>query len=199
MSTQASTSPPADLNDAGILAPGVFIDRDGTIIEDTDYPSDPDSVILLPEAAEAIARLNAAGLTVIGVTNQSGIARGYFGEDEYRKVASRVDELLKQGGASVDAWYYCPHGPDTSPPCTCRKPLPGMFEQGAREHGLDLSRSYFIGDRSRDLIAGVAAGGTGYLIEGPHTATDTKIPEEVVRVESLYRAVELILSAEVSD
>ena len=195
---QASTSPLADLTREPARS-GVFIDRDGTLIEDRDYLSDPAGIRLLPGAAQAIARLNAAGMTVIGVTNQSGIARGYFGVEDYHRVASRLDELLAENGARVDAWYYCPHGPETAPACDCRKPLPGMFEKAAREHHLDLARSFFVGDRSRDLVAGIAAGGRGYLIEGEHTAKDTQIPPLAARVDSLHRAVEHILSSKLSN
>src|SRR5688572_6233108 len=144
---------------AGGGRPAVFIDRDGTIIADRDYLSDPADIHLLPGAAEAIADLNRAGLPVVVITNQSGIARGFFDEADYQAVAGRLAEILGGEGASLDASYHCPHGPEDMPPCECRKPLAGMFEQAARDHGLDMARSFYIGDRVRDIIAGIRAGG----------------------------------------
>lgn len=174
---------------------GVFLDRDGTIIEDRDYPGDPGQVHLLPGAAAAIKRLNQAGVPVIVVTNQSGIARGLITEDQYRVVRARMEELLTGAGASIAATYHCPHGPDTVPPCDCRKPAAGMFEKGAREHRLSLADSVFIGDRSRDVLAGIAAGGSGFLIGDP-SAFD--LPPDLPRiafVSSLSEAVETVLAA----
>lgn len=174
---------------------GVFLDRDGTIIEDRDYPGDPDEVRLLPGAAAAIRRLNERQIPVIVVTNQSGIARGLITEAQYFAVRARMEELLSREGASVTASYHCPHGPETQPPCECRKPAPGLFERGAREHGLSLSRSYFVGDRPRDVLAGVAAGGTGFLIRSP--AADELPPgtPRVTLVPDLAEAVETLLES----
>ena len=115
----------------------VFLDRDGTIIRDTHFISDPDHVELIPGAAAAIARLNSAGIPVVIATNQSGIGRGYYGAEEYERVHARVTERLAEEGARVDAAYYCPHAPDLVPPCDCRKPRPGMFERALRDLGAD--------------------------------------------------------------
>ncbi|HEX7239268.1 MAG TPA: HAD-IIIA family hydrolase, partial [Longimicrobiaceae bacterium] len=104
------------------LRPAVFLDRDGTVIHDAHYLADPEGVRLLPGAAEAVARLNRAGVPVVLVTNQSGIGRGLFSEADFRAVQDRVEALLAAGGARIDAVYHCPHAPDADPPCDCRKP-----------------------------------------------------------------------------
>jgi histidinol-phosphate phosphatase family protein len=167
-------------------------------MEDRDYLADPDQIHLLPNAAEAIVDLNRAGLFVVVVTNQSGIARGLVTEEEYALVASRLESRLGDRGARIDATYYCPHGPDDVPPCECRKPLPGMFERAARDHGLDLKSSFYIGDRSRDVIAGIRAGGVGYLIEG--TEPDgVAAAIGAVSVRSLREAVDRVLGKPLSD
>jgi histidinol-phosphate phosphatase family protein len=114
----------------------VFLDRDGTIIEDTGYVADPAAVRLLPGAAAAIARLNRAGLPAIVVTNQSGIARGLLDEAAYAAVARRLESLLGAEGARLDGDYYCPHHPDFTGPCECRKPGALLYCQAAAAHGL---------------------------------------------------------------
>jgi D-glycero-D-manno-heptose 1,7-bisphosphate phosphatase len=131
----------------------VFLDRDGTIIEDADYLHDPGQVRLIPGAADAIRHLNAAGWRVVVVTNQSGVARGYFDEGQIGRVHARVQELL--GSARVDGWYYCPHVGDA---CLCRKPKPGMLLTAAVDLGIHLADSWMVGDKPEDVQAGVAAG-----------------------------------------
>lgn len=172
----------------------VFLDRDGTIIEDRNYLSDPVDVRLLPGAASAVRRLNDVGFPVIVVTNQSGIGRGYFDEARYHAVAARLDRLLALEGARIDATYYCPHAPD-DPSCSCRKPGTALFLQAAREHGLDLSTSYYVGDRIRDVAPGLGFGGTGYLIEPGDVPEDQELPRRCRRVESLRDAVDHVLHA----
>lgn len=174
------------------LRRAVFLDRDGTIIEDRDYLSDPAGVALLPGAAEAIRRLNEAGIPVFVVTNQSGIGRGYFGESEYEAVHRQMVEHLEKAGAEIAATYHCPHAPDHNPPCECRKPKAGLFEAAARDHQIDLSASFFIGDRLRDLQAGTERGGKGFLIEGTEAPGAGRLPERVQRVTSLSDAVDAI-------
>ncbi len=148
------------------MSPGgaVFLDRDGTIIEDTGYLADPASVRLLPGAADAIARLNRAGLPVIVVTNQSGIARGLLDEAAYAATARRLDEILASAGARLDAHYHCPHHPDFTGPCDCRKPGPLLYQRAAAEHGLDLASSWWVGDRLRDVQPAGRFGGRSVLI-----------------------------------
>ena len=137
----------------GERRPAVFLDRDGTLIHDRHYLSDPAGVELLPGAADAIARLNRAGAFVVLVTNQSGIGRGLYGEEEYRAVHARLVELLAAQGARLDADYHCPLAPDAPDPEAMRKPGAGMFLRAAREHGLDPAASWYVGDRARDVAA----------------------------------------------
>lgn len=143
--------------------PAVFLDRDGVIIEDVHYLEKPEQVRLTPGAGAAVARLNAAGLPVVVVTNQSGVARGYFPVERVGEAHRRLDELLAEQGAHVDRYYFCPHHPDGTVPafrveCDCRKPRPGMLHRAARDLGVDLDASYLIGDKVSDLEAGAAAG-----------------------------------------
>lgn len=177
------------------LRPAVFLDRDGTIIVDRDYPGDPGAVALLPGAAAGISRLNAAGILVIVITNQSGIGRGLLTEEDYVAVHERMIALLEAAGARIDAVYHCPHAPDHDPPCECRKPAPGMYRRAAREHGIDLARSFYIGDRRRDLEAGIGWGGRGYFIGGTAGEEHTPFPAAATRVGSLREAVEHLLGS----
>jgi D-glycero-D-manno-heptose 1,7-bisphosphate phosphatase len=146
------------------LRPALFLDRDGTINVDTVHVSHPDTVRLIPGAAAAIARVNAAGIPVIVISNQSGIGRGLFTVEEYERVRTRIDELLAAEGAHVLATYYCPHSPDTESGCECRKPGPALYRQAAAEHGLDLARSWYVGDRLRDIQPARTFGGRGVLV-----------------------------------
>ena len=149
-----------------------FLDRDGTIIHDTDYLRDPDGVRLLPGAAAAISRLNAGRVPVIVITNQSGIARGLMTVDDYERVRSRLDEVLANEGASVDATYFCPHHPDYTGPCDCRKPGTLLYRQAAEAHDIDLAKSVYIGDRWRDVAAAFAFGGRAILVPSPSTSSE---------------------------
>ena len=147
----------------------VFLDRDGTVIEEIGYISDVHKIKLLPNASLAIKKLNAAGIKVIVVSNQSGVARNYFGIDAVESVMKRMVELLENEGARVDKILYCPHHPDGVIPeyaieCNCRKPKTGLMEQTAKEFDLDLSRCYMIGDKESDVRAGHNFGGKGILV-----------------------------------
>jgi D-glycero-D-manno-heptose 1,7-bisphosphate phosphatase len=172
----------------------VFLDRDGTIIEDTGFLGDPAAVRLLPGAAGAIARLNRAGLPAIVVTNQSGIARGLLDETAYARVARRLDEALGAEGARLDAHYHCPHHPDLTGPCECRKPGPLLYRRAAADHGLHLARSWWVGDRVRDVVPAGRFGGRGLLV-GQSSANEltatTAARFPVVR--DLAAAVDIIL------
>lgn len=147
------------------MASAVFWDRDGTLIADPGYLSDPDQVALLPGAAEAIRKLSAAGLQNIVVSNQSGIARGLFDESALEKIHERLRELLGESGAQLDAIYYCPYlpGPEAVVEkyrldSDLRKPRPGMLIQAAREQALSLAECWMIGNSLSDVQAGRAAG-----------------------------------------
>lgn len=134
----------------------VFLDRDGTISKDVNYCRRPEDFHMLPGAAAAIAILNNRGFKVVVVTNQSGIARGYFAEGILEAIHEKMRRQLTELGASVDAIYYCPHHPNDD--CPCRKPKIGLFNRAALEMGLDLGMSYMVGDRETDVLAGRAAG-----------------------------------------
>lgn len=147
---------------------GVFLDRDGTIIEEVDFLRTPDKLRLIDGAADAIGRLNAGGIVTCVISNQSGVARGYFTESDLQRIHERLKNDLQQGGACLDRIYYCPHYPDGMPPynimCDCRKPKPGMILQGIREFGLDAARSFVVGDRAVDVLAARAAGASAILV-----------------------------------
>jgi D-glycero-D-manno-heptose 1,7-bisphosphate phosphatase len=168
----------------------VFLDRDGTLIVDRHYLSDPAGVELLPGAARAVARLNAAGLFVVLVTNQSGIGRGMFSEDDYRATHRRLVELLAAEGARLDADYHCPLAPGDPDPGEMRKPGAGMYLRAAREHALDLAASWYVGDRLRDVAATQSLGGHPLLVRSPQTEPDTR---GIPLVESVAEAVDIIL------
>ena len=140
----------------------VFIDRDGTINEEKEYLYRTDDFAFIPGAPQAIRRLNEAGFLVIVVTNQSGVARGYYTEEDVHLLHRHIASQLELFGARVDAWYYCPHHPtgrgSYALPCRCRKPLPGMLLEAARRFDIDLDASVMIGDKLVDVEAGTAAG-----------------------------------------
>lgn len=130
----------------------IFIDRDGTINVNVDYLDNPDDFQMYPGVAEGIKLLSDNGFKIIVVTNQSGIARGYFSEETLEKIHERMKDELSQKGASVDAIYYCPHHPDDN--CTCRKPNTGLLEEAVKDFDIDPSQSFVIGDRMLDVEAG---------------------------------------------
>jgi D-glycero-D-manno-heptose 1,7-bisphosphate phosphatase len=144
--------------------PAVFLDRDGTLVNDPGYQRDPTSASLLPGAAPAVARLNAAGFRVVVVTNQSGIALGLIKPEEYLAVERRITELFLEAGARIDATYHCPHHPSIGGPCECRKPGTLLYRRAAEDLGLDLTASWGVGDRPSDLDPVRALGGRGILV-----------------------------------
>lgn len=150
----------------------VFLDRDGTINHDTGYVGRAEDVALLAGVAGAIRRLNEADVPVVVVTNQSGIARGRFSEADYERVRARIDELLAADGARIDRTYACPHHPDFTGACECRKPGTLLFRRAAAELGLDLARSFYIGDKLRDIAPAQLLGGRGILVPSPDSAPD---------------------------
>jgi D-glycero-D-manno-heptose 1,7-bisphosphate phosphatase len=146
------------------LRRAVFVDRDGTIIVERSYLADPAGVHLVPGAVSALAELRAAGFALVTVTNQSGIALGLYSEADYHAVAARLDRLLEEHGAPVDATEFCPHHVDVSGLCECRKPATGMHRRSASALGIDLSRSYYVGDKGTDVLPAVELGGQGILV-----------------------------------
>ncbi len=184
--------------------PAVFLDRDGTLTEEVGYVNHPSRLRLQPRSAQAIRRLNGAGIAAVVVTNQAGIARGYFSEDVLAAVNATLVSRLKDEGAYLDGIYVCTHHPTAGESpyrmvCDCRKPRPGLLLRAAAELGLDLSRSTLVGDRASDLVAGRAAGArsvlvlTGYgLGEWEYQRDSFSVPPDHV-AEDLLDAVEWVL------
>lgn len=175
------------------LQPAVFLDRDGTLIEERNYLSEPGGVVIVPGTFEALRELRAAGFRLVTVTNQSGIARGYYTEDDYRAVAGRVNRLLDEAGAHVDDTRYCPHHPDVTGPCACRKPATGMYLAAAADLGLDLRASYYIGDKLTDVLPALELEGQGILVRtGYGRDHEATVPQGVWVVDDVRSAVERI-------
>ena len=169
--------------------PAVFFDRDGTIMQDADYCSDPRDVHVFPFVPDSLRKLEARGYKLIMVTNQSGIGRGYFTREQYETVHAEV--LRQIGEPLIDATYVCPDPPGVD--SQCRKPAPGMVLQGAREHKVDLSRSIFVGDKEIDVQCGHNAGLKTIRVEtGFETNTANSAAEWVV--ENFAEATEIILT-----
>ncbi|MEO8030066.1 MAG: HAD family hydrolase [Gemmatimonadota bacterium] len=141
----------------------VFLDRDGTLIEDPGYINDPERVRLLPDVGAALARLHRAGFLLLVVTNQSGIARGLITPEQYQSVADRLQELTATAGGPLDRQYFCPHLPELSGPCECRKPGVLLFERAIREWQLEPAACWWVGDRLRDVVPGLQLGGQAIL------------------------------------
>jgi len=176
----------------------VFLDRDGTINIDRGYVYRAEEFELIPGATEAIRRLRDAGFLVIVVTNQAGIARGLYGEADVHALHRHLDDLLKRAGTTVDAYFYCPHHPEKGAEpyrreCACRKPLPGMLHQAAVDFNIDLGRSYLVGDKLSDVLAGLAAGSLPILVETGYGAGIPDLPPDVARVADIAAAADLIL------
>ena len=176
------------------LRPAVFLDRDGTLIREKEYLADPAGVILLEGVPEALRRLREAGFALVVVTNQSGIARGLYSLADYHAVARRLDEVLAGEGVLPDATYFCPHHPEFTGPCNCRKPLPGMYLQAAEELRLDLAASFYVGDRIKDVLPAKELGGRGILVRtGYGVEEEASLPGEARVANSLLAAVEELL------
>lgn len=179
----------------------VFLDRDGTINVEKDYLHRIDDFEFIPGVPEAIKRLSDAGFLVVVVTNQSGVARGFYDEQAVAGLHAHIQAQLALQGAHIDSFYLCPHHPTEGVghyrvDCDCRKGSPGMLLQGAREHGIDLSRSFMVGDKFADIEAGIAAGCTPILVKTGYGAADESkvvahFPETTV-CANLTEAVEYI-------
>ena len=169
---------------------GVFLDRDGTLVRDPGYLHDPAQVELLPGVVEGLSALAKAGWPLIVVSNQSGIARGLFGPAAFAAVMARIEELLAPHGVRFAGVYHCPHHPDFTGPCRCRKPGVELFERAAREMGLDLRRSWFVGDKLQDAEPARRLGGRGVLLGNPlpqdaERARDQAVAEDLVAAAAL--------------
>ena len=152
-----------------VSRPAVFIDRDGTLTEEVGYVNHPSRLRLLPRSAEAIRCLNQAGVPAVVVTNQAGIARGYFSPEVLDAVNRELLAQLKEGGAHLDGLYVCTHHPSVGEPpyradCSCRKPKPGLLVRAATDLGLDLSASVMVGDKASDIELAPQVGATSILV-----------------------------------
>jgi D-glycero-D-manno-heptose 1,7-bisphosphate phosphatase len=187
----------------GIMNKAIFIDKDGTLIKDVPYNVDPSLVVLEPNAANALELLKRNNYKLIVISNQSGVAQGYFKEAELENVKARIQELLKENDVCIDAFYFCPHHPDGreadySVKCECRKPQPGMILQAAIDYNVDLSQSWMIGDILNDVEAGNKASCKTILI---NNGNETEWKTNEVRwptyiVQNLMEAATLILQTE---
>lgn len=178
--------------------PAVFLDRDGTLNEEVDYLGDPAQLVMIPGAAAAVARLNAAGIPVVVVSNQSGIGRGKYGWRDFAAVMSRMGTLLALENARLDAVYASPHhekgqGDYAVADHPDRKPNPGMLWRAAEEHGLDLARSWMVGDKAIDLEAGRRAGCRVALVRTGYGAAADGSCADLVAAD-LAEAVDRILA-----
>lgn len=186
------------------MPPCLFLDRDGVIIEEVHYLGDPSQARLIPGVAEAIARVNAMGWPVVVVTNQAGVARGYFPESRVDAVHRHLAALLAEGGATINGWYHCPHHPTEGVgefriQCSCRKPAPGMLLAAARELGLSLEQGWMVGDKLTDLQAGARAGCRTWLVRtgygaGEEPKLDTSTMKCAGVADALPGAIDNIIS-----
>jgi len=168
----------------------VFLDRDGTLIEEVGYLDRPDRVELYPWSIDAIRAFNRAGVRVVVITNQSGVARGFFTETTVHVIHDHLAGLLREGGASIDAYYYCPHHPHGSVAeytrvCDCRKPAPGLIERAERELGIDPRQSFMVGDRWLDIGLARAVGARGVLVRTGYGVTEEARPPDGLAADAV--------------
>jgi D,D-heptose 1,7-bisphosphate phosphatase len=174
------------------ISKAVFLDRDGTIARDVHYCRRAEDFELLPGVPEAVRLLNHSGFKVVVVTNQSGIARGYFTEETLAQIHDKMRSELAERNARVDAIYYCPHHPDEG--CSCRKPGTALFHKAAEEHGIHLPGSYVVGDMQMDIDAGKALGAKTVLVTtGPQSLAPSPQPPDHVAPD-LLRAAKWIVA-----
>ena len=178
----------------------VFLDRDGVIVKQEEYLNRAEDLVLIPGVGAAIARLNAASIQVIVVTNQAGIAKGHLTLADIEEIHDRLHRELSACKAHLDAIYYCPHHPEATVPeflrdCPCRKPGVGMFEKARDEHDINLEASYLVGDATGDILAGKRAGCRTILVATGFGGSDERyVVEPDLRAADLPEAVERILA-----
>jgi D-glycero-D-manno-heptose 1,7-bisphosphate phosphatase len=168
----------------------VFLDRDGVINEEVNYLYKPEDLILISSAIEAINILNRNEILTIVVTNQAGVARGYFSEGDVETLHQYIQSILSSHESYVDAFYYCPHHPseglgDYLVSCDCRKPKPGMLHQAAVDFGIELNHSYIVGDKYSDIVAGQQAGCKTILVMTGHGANELKLKSIETKVDHI--------------
>lgn len=173
-----------------VATPAVFIDRDGTLIEEAGYLNHLARLVFFPYSVDAIRQLNRGGFKVVVITNQAGIARGIVPESFVATAHAHISKRLEAGGARVDAYYHCPHHPKGSVPeltraCECRKPRPGLMLKAAADMDLDLSQSFVVGDRWHDLEAGRAAGTRAVLVRTGYGTAEEQSPKAGVTADAV--------------
>ena len=180
----------------------MFLDRDGTLIKDVGYLRAVGDVAFFPWTVDAVRALNQAGLPVVVITNQSGVARGFITEATIVELHRHIDSLLEAGGARIDAYYYCPHHPDGTMTaytrhCDCRKPGRGMIDRASADLGLDPARSFVVGDKWLDVGVARVVGARGILVRTGYGATEEALPQTDLSadavVDNLVEAVSWIL------
>lgn len=181
--------------------PAVFLDRDGTIHEEVGYLSRIDQLNLFPDAAEALRMVREMGRLAVVITNQSGVARGFFEESFLGEVHREIGIRLEKEGARIDGFYYCPHHPHFGNPpyrrdCDCRKPKPGLIFRAAEEMNIDIGRSYMIGDMIKDIQAGMRAGAPGILVRTGYGANVVRTDLPLYIAQNLLDAVRWIRERE---
>ncbi|MEP6754116.1 MAG: D-glycero-beta-D-manno-heptose 1,7-bisphosphate 7-phosphatase [Chthonomonadales bacterium] len=174
----------------------IFVDRDGVLNQENDaYIKSPDDLILFPNAPASVRRMNEAGFMVIVISNQSGVGRGLFTEQDLTNVQGKLTHAVEVERGKIAALYHCPHTPDAG--CDCRKPKPGMILQAAAEHNIDLASSYMVGDRSTDIQCGFNAGVTTVLVlTGKHewVVMEDEPIDPICTAKDISAAVDWILT-----
>jgi D-glycero-D-manno-heptose 1,7-bisphosphate phosphatase len=172
------------------MTPAVFLDRDGTLIQESGYLDSIERLKFFPFTIDAVRLLNRAGLPVVVISNQSGVARGLFPESFVAEAHASIERRLRLGGACLDGFYYCPHHPDAAVSeyrcrCDCRKPAPGLLRRAAKDLGLDLARSVVVGDRWDDVLTARPVGGRGVLVRTGYGQSLEFAPPDGARADAI--------------
>lgn len=166
----------------------LFLDRDGVINEEKEYLYKQEDVVFIEGIFDLCRHYIAQGYVIIVVTNQSGIARGYYTQEEFTKLSIWMQEVFATKSTPITAIYHCPHHPAITGDCSCRKPKPGMLLQAAKDHNIDLSRSVIVGDKERDIEAGINAGlQESYLLDETGSIRDSKATKIVQKLEEIWK------------
>jgi D-glycero-D-manno-heptose 1,7-bisphosphate phosphatase len=171
----------------------VFMDRDGTISEEVGYLNELNQLRLIPKSVEAIKLINESGLMAIVITNQSGVARGYFTEEMVHRVHEKMEKLLDERGVHLDGIYHCPHHPEGvvesyRKTCNCRKPASGLLKEASKDHGIDLAASYIVGDKLIDIELAYKVGAKGILVLTGYGKDELEKINDVPEIRPAYVA-----------